>query len=98
MLLCREVCEQLYESLRRPFWEIGERATESSSVAKALKQDDVIDGEGEKRIRFGGEVGNSIFDRGINDGASVEFVGDSRVVAFEEVLIDAVVLIEEPEG
>ena len=41
------------------------------------------------------EVGDAIFDRGVYDGIGVELVGDGLVVPLEEVLVDAVVFIEQ---
>ena len=41
------------------------------------------------------EIGDAILDRGIHDRIAVELVRDGFVVALEEVLVDAVVLIKQ---
>ena len=44
---------------------------------------------------LGSQVRDTVFDGGVYDGITVEFVGNGLVVSFEEVLIDAVVFVKE---
>ena len=41
------------------------------------------------------EIRDAILDGGIDDGFVIELVGDSLVVPLEEVLVDAVVFVEQ---
>ena len=41
------------------------------------------------------QIRDAVLDGGVYDGIAVELVGDGFVVSFEEVLIDAVVFIEQ---
>ena len=62
---------------------------------QSLVQDDVICRQRKERVGFAREIGNAILDRRVYDRIVVELVGDGFVVAFEEVLVDAIVFIEE---
>jgi len=58
-------------------------------------QHHVIDRQRKERVGLACQVGDAILDRGVYDGVSVELVGDGLVVAFEEVLVEAVVFVEK---
>ena len=62
---------------------------------KTLVQNDVIDGQGKERVGLAAEIGDAILNRGVHDWVAIELVGDGLVVALEEVLVDAVVFIEQ---
>jgi len=55
----------------------------------------VINGHRKKLVGLAAEVGDAVFDRAINDGIAVQSVGNGLVVALEEVLVDAVVFVEQ---
>jgi hypothetical protein len=42
-----------------------------------------------------GEIRHAVADRRVHDGISVKGVRDRGAIAFEEILVDAVVFIEE---
>src|SRR5712692_7050106 len=85
------------ERFNGPFRNFEETASECASVPEALEQDYVVDGKRKKRVRFGRKESDAIFDGGIYDRIAIELVRDRFVVPFEEVLIDAVVVIEKLE-
>src|SRR5229473_7669386 len=78
-----------------PFRNFQQRTSECSRVPEALEQNYVVDGKRKKRVRFGRKESDSIFDGGIYDRIAIELVGDSFVVSLEEVLVDAVVVVEQ---
>src|SRR6266403_439259 len=55
----------------------------------------VVDGKGEKGVGLATEIGDAILDRCVHDRTAVEFVWDGLVVAFEEVLVDAIVVAKK---
>ncbi len=65
---------------------------------KSLVQQHVIDRQGKEHVGLTAEVGDAIFDRGVYDRIGVELVRDRFVVALEEVLVNAVVLVEQLQG
>src|SRR4029077_19859237 len=78
-----------------PFRDFEQRTSECASVPEPLEQNYVVDGKRKKRVRFGRKESDAIFDGGIYDRIAIELVRDRLVVPFEEVLIDAVVVIEK---
>ena len=77
---------------------LGNSASALPSLSRSLKslvQHDVIHRQGKERVGFAAEVGDAILDRGVNDWIGVELVRDGLVVALEEVLVDAVVFVEQ---
>src|SRR5712692_4099404 len=79
------------------FLNFEERPSECASVPKALEQNYVVDRKRKKRVRFGGKESDAIFDGGIYDRIVIELVRDRFVVSLEEVLVDAVVVVEQLE-
>src|SRR6267154_165161 len=77
--------------------EFKEGVSERPCVAEALAQNYVVDRKRKKRVCFGGKECNAILDGGVNDRFAIELVRDTLVVPFEEVLIDAVVVVEQFE-
>src|SRR5712692_4771383 len=71
--------------------------SECAGVTEALEQNYVVDGKREKRVRFGRKESDAIFDSGIYDSIAIELVRDRFVVSLEEVLVDAVVVVEQLE-
>src|SRR5580700_3861716 len=86
---------QIGKGFFRILGKIGERASELVGSLKSLEQQDVIDRQGKERIGFATEVRDAIFDRGINDRIVIELVGNGFVVALEEVLVEAIVFVEQ---
>src|SRR5258708_40357248 len=80
-----------------PFLNFQQRTSECASVAEALEQNYVVDRKRKKRVRFGRKESDAIFDGGIYDRIAIELVRDRFVVPLEEVLVDAVVFVEELE-
>src|SRR5271157_3575992 len=78
--------------------ELGERGSELLGNLKSLVQHHIIDGQGKESVGLAAEVRDAVFDRGVHYGVGVEPVGDCFVVAFEEVLIDTVVFVEQLQG
>src|SRR6266478_9774788 len=77
---------------------LGEGASELVRNLKSVVQQHVIDRQGKERVGLAAEVGDAIFDRGVYDRIAVEPVRDRFVVALEEVLVNAVVLVEQLQG
>ena len=90
-----ELRPQIGKSLFRILGKLGERASELLGSLKSLVQHHVIDGQGKERVGLAAEVGDAIFDRGVHDGVGIELVGDGFVVPLEEILVDAVVFVEQ---
>jgi hypothetical protein len=62
---------------------------------KTLVQNHVIEGQGKQSVSLTAEIGDAILNRSVYDGVSIELVRDGLVVALEEVLVDAVVFVEQ---
>src|ERR1700722_5286806 len=75
--------------------KLGERLREVGGSPESLIEHHEVDGQRKQRVRFGAEVGNAIADRGVHDRIGIEFVGNGFVVPFEQVLIEAAILIEQ---
>src|SRR6266436_2151617 len=95
LLLTRQMRPQTGKRFLRILGKLGERSSEFPRGLKSLVKHYVIDRQGKERVGLAAEVGDAVFDRGINDRIAVKLVGDGLVVALEEVLVDAVVFIEE---
>src|SRR5216683_164286 len=79
------------------FRNFEQRTSECASVPEALEQNYVVDGKRKKRVRLGRKESDAIFDGGIYDRIAIELVRDRFVVSLEEVLVDAVVFVEQLE-
>src|SRR5260370_41451017 len=77
--------------------EFEEGASERACVTEAFKQNDVIDRKRKKRVGFACKICQTILDGCIYDRSVIELVRDILVVPLEEVLVDAVVFVEELE-
>src|SRR5205823_13389221 len=93
----REMRAEFTESFRGPFRNFKEGASECLCGAEALAQNYVVDRKRKKRFCFGRKESDTILDGGVNDGIAIELVRDTLVVPFEEVLVDAVVVVEQLE-
>src|SRR5437868_2198023 len=80
-----------------PFRNFEQRTSECASVSEALEQNYVVGGKRKKRGRNGGKESDAIVDGGVYDRIAIELVRDRFVVSLEEVLVDAVVIVEQPE-
>src|SRR6266446_304012 len=80
-----------------PFRNFEQRTSECASVPEALEQNYVVDGKRKKCVRFSRKESDAIFDDGIYDRIAIELVRDGFVVSLEEVLVDAVVVVEQLE-
>ena len=78
--------------------ELGECAGQLRSSLKSLVEHDVIDRKRKQCVRFTSEIGDSILDGGVDDWIAVELVGNPFVVSFEQILVDAIVLVEQLQG
>src|SRR5712671_1105870 len=74
-----------------------EAATERPRVPEALEQNYVVDRKRKKCVRFGRKESDAILDGGVHDRFAIQLVGDRFVVPFEEVLVDAIVVVEQFE-
>src|SRR5216683_6689960 len=83
------------ERFGRPFRNLEQRTSECASVPKALEQNYVVDRKRKKRVRFGRKESDAICDGGIYDRIAIELVRDRFVVSLEEILVDAVVVVEQ---
>src|ERR1700756_1647400 len=72
-----------------------EGVSERACVTKPFKQNDVIDRKRKKRVGFACKIRQTILDGCIYDRSVIELVGDILVVPLEEVLVDAIVFVEE---
>src|SRR6266699_3216461 len=91
------MCAQFTESLGGPFRNIEESTSEGACIAEALAQNYVVDRKRKKCVCFGRKESDAILDGGVNDGFAVELVRDTLVVPFEEILVDAIVVVEQLE-
>src|SRR5580704_18641082 len=89
---------QIQKTSFRILRKLGERRAEPCGSLKSLVEHDVVDRHGKQRVGFVPKVGDAIPNRGIYDGAVVEPIRDGLIVALEEVLVQAVVFIEESQG
>src|SRR6266436_6321656 len=78
-----------------PFLDFQQRTSECASVAEALEQNYVVDRKRKKCVQFGRKESDAIFDGGIYDRIAIELVWDRFVVSLEEVLVDAIVVVEQ---
>src|SRR5579864_3599205 len=65
---------------------------------ESLEEDDVIDGKREQIFGAAPEIGDAIAYGCIDDRIAIQLVRDSFPVPLEEILVDAVALIEKPPG
>src|SRR5438105_15496539 len=86
------------KSFGGPFRNFEEGASECACVTEALEKHDVIDRKRKKRVSFACKIRKAILDGGIYDWFAIELVRDALFVPLEEVLIDAVVVVEQLEG
>src|SRR5260370_40199731 len=77
--------------------EFEEGASERECVTEDVKQNDVVDRKRKKRVSFACKICQTILDGCIYDRSVIELVRDILVVPLEEVLVDAVVFVEELE-
>lgn len=75
--------------------KFGERASQLVCSLQSLVQNDVIDGQRKQRVGLAVKISDAVLNRGVYDGIVVEFVRNCFIVPLEEVLVDAVVFIEE---
>src|SRR5580704_9239422 len=80
-----------------PFRDFEQRTSECASGPEALEQDYVVDRKRKERVRFGLKESDAIFDGSIYDRIAIEPVRDRFVVSLEEVLVNAVVVVEQLE-
>src|SRR5207302_3415332 len=74
-----------------------ERSRERARVAEDFEENDVIDRQREKRVRFARKIREAILDGHVHNRLAIEPVRDRLVVPLEEVLIDAVVVVKQLE-
>src|ERR1700756_1593235 len=74
-----------------------QRTRELARVTQALEEDDVIDRQRKKRVRFVRKIREAILDRRVYNRLAIELVRDRLVVPFEEVLVDAVAVVKQLE-
>src|SRR5947199_5552562 len=91
------MCAQFIESFGGPFWNFKDGASERPCVAEALAQNYVVDRKRKKCVCFGRKESDAILDGGVYDRFAIELVRDRFVVPFEEILIDAIVVVEQLE-
>src|SRR5260221_7093646 len=95
LLLGRKMRLQICEGLFRVLRKLRKGASEFMHGLKTLVQHDVIDRQGEERVGLAPEIRDAILNRGDYNWAAIELVRDGLVVALEEVLVDAVVFVEQ---
>ena len=98
LLLARKMRPQIGKGFFRILGKLGERASELVRSLKSLVQHYVINRQGKERVGLAAKIGDAILDRGVYDGIAVELVRDGFVVALEEVLVEAVVFVEQLQG
>src|ERR1700731_1013976 len=91
------MCAEFTKRFGGPLRNFEQGTSECAGVAEALEQNYVVDRKRKKPVRFGRKESDAIFDRGIHDRIAIEFVRDHFVVSLEEVLVDAVVVVEQLE-
>src|ERR1700733_2169799 len=98
LLLTGKVGAQIGNRFFRVLRKLGKRISDLLRGPESLEQDNVINRQGKERVGLAAKVGDAIFDRRIHDGVVIELVRDGFVVALEEILVDAVVLVEQLQG
>src|SRR6266513_406652 len=91
------MCSEFTESFGGAFRNIEEGTAEGACIAEALAQNYVVNRKRKKRVCFGRKESDAILDGGVYDRFAIELVRDRFVVPFEEVLVDAVVVVEQLE-
>src|SRR5258708_5268274 len=91
------MCAEVTQPFCRPFREFEQGTSECAGVAEALEQNYVVDRKRKKPIRFGRKESDPILDGSIYDWLAIELVRDRFVVSLEEVLVNAVVVVEQLE-
>src|SRR6266852_654283 len=95
MLLGKKMGLQIGDGFFRILRKLRKGASEFMDGLKTLVQNHVIEGQGKQSVSLTAEIGDAIFNRSVYDGVSIELVRDGLVVALEEVLVDAVVFVEQ---
>src|SRR5208283_4576263 len=93
-----EVRPEIGKGLPWILGELGERGSKLLGNLKSLVQHHIIDGQGKESVGLAAEVGDAVFDRSVHHRVGIELVGDGFVVALEEVLVDAIVFVEQLQG
>ena len=93
-----ELRPQICKGLPWILGELGERGFKLLGNLKPLVQHHIIDGQGKESVGLAAEVGDAVFDRSVHDRVGIELVGDGLVVALEEVLVDAIIFVEQLQG
>src|SRR6266850_7456737 len=83
------------ERFGRLFRNFEQRTSECASVPEALEQNYIVNRKRKERVRFGRKESDAILDGGIYDRIAIELVRDRFVVSLEEVLVDAIVVVEQ---
>src|SRR5258708_1093134 len=95
LLLGRKMRLQVVDGFFRVLRKLRKGASEFMHSLKTLIQNHVIEGQGKQSGSLDAEIGDAILNRSVYDGVSIELVRDGLVVALEEVLVDAVVFVEQ---
>src|SRR5271168_3429035 len=95
LLLGRKMRLQIGEGFFRILRKLRKCSSELMHSLKTLVQHDVINRQGEERVGLAPEMRDAILNGSVYDGVSIELVRDGLVVALEEVLVDAVVFVEQ---
>ena len=77
--------------------QLREHRPEVPGIAEAFEEHDEINRDGKEVLRLVREIGDAVTDGCVDDGFAVECVRNHRAVAFEQILVDAIVFIEEFE-
>src|SRR5580704_11814087 len=95
LLLRGKMRMQIRKSLLWILGQIGERASQLVRSSQSLVQNHVIDGQRKQRVGLAAKISDAVLNRGVYDGIVVELVRNCFIVPLEQVLVDAVIFIEQ---
>src|SRR2546430_16824360 len=79
-------------------WQLAERLPERALCVTALDQDNPVQVNRVHLVCFGGEIGHSLIDSGLDQRIAVLLMGNRGFVGLEQRLVHAHARIEGPKG
>src|ERR1700730_4666796 len=89
---------QFAEGSQGIFGDVVQYTGDRSCVPYVFEEHDVINRQGKELARFAAKIFDTVEDGGINNRMFVKLERDPWVIAFEKILVDAVMLIEESQS
>src|SRR3984893_13982498 len=89
---------QFAEGSQGIFGDLWQYIGDRSCVPYVFEEHDVINRQRKELARFAAKIFDAVEDSGINHRMAVKLERDPRVVAFEKILVDAVMFIEKSQS